>query len=502
MVAMNGQAILHYDDGAGWPNYSREKEQAFRQGFVEEARRVVREWVDPEDDTFDPWAEVATAERTRRRVRDRLGCQPGHEVPAARARGRHHALAFVTQAWDEVGDLDAFDRLVMPAWLMAVERWARKPIRMNVISPPPRPMEIEGTEAVGHTGVQHQCGDESADAEAAPPPPAHRLKLTRADQIEMRPPVWLLRGMLERDTFALVFGDPGTGKSFLAIDWACRVATGTPWRGHGVTAGPVVYVAGEGQQGFGRRIRAWSEHQGVSLAGAPLFVAPAVAIPEMPQLGELAVAIDETLAPPALIVLDTLARCFGGGDENSTQDMSRFVSACDALRRRYGCTILVVHHTGHADKSRARGAIALKAALDAEYRLADNEAGLTLTATKMKDAETPPPLGLELVSVDLPGLVDDYGNPVTSAAIEVIDADTGAIESQVKAARPRGKWQEVGLAVARRLIATSDDGQASVKVWHAECDAMGMRQSTRYDVLSKLHDQGAVIVDGDALIPT
>jgi hypothetical protein len=47
-------------------------------------------------------------------------------------------------------------------------------------------------------------------------------KLIRADRIEMRRPDWLLRGMLERDTLALIFGDPGSGKSFLAIDWACR----------------------------------------------------------------------------------------------------------------------------------------------------------------------------------------------------------------------------------------------------------------------------------------
>jgi hypothetical protein len=64
------------------------------------------------------------------------------------------------------------------------------------------------------------------------PPSPPRIRLTRADQIEMRSPQWLLRGTLERNTFALIFGDPGCGKSFLAIDWACRVATGTPCRGH------------------------------------------------------------------------------------------------------------------------------------------------------------------------------------------------------------------------------------------------------------------------------
>jgi len=330
------------------------------------------------------------------------------------------------------------------------------------------------------------------------PPKPRRLQLTRAADIEIRPPDWLLRGMLERDSFALVFGDPGCGKSFLAIDWACRIATGTPWRGHAVSSSPVVYIAGEGRQGLGRRIRAWSEHNGVSLADAPLYVASAVAVPDAGQLTELMQAIGALGEPPALIVLDTLARCFGGGDENSTQDMSKFVSACDTLRRQHHCTILVVHHTGHADKSRARGAIALKAALDAEYRLA-KDSGLLLTATKMKDAETPAPVAMELATVDLPGVVDDYGNTVTSAAIEVIDADTGAIVSKAKTIRPRGKWQDVGFAVARRLIATSDDGCVSIDAWRDECQAAGMVRQNQHRVLEGLVKRGDIAVSDDAL---
>ena len=357
------------------------------------------------------------------------------------------------------------------------------------------PMVIHvGTDKRGDTILA--CSSSRKQCAGGSPGP-RRLQLTRAADIEIRPPDWLLRGMLERDSFALVFGDPGCGKSFLAIDWACRIATGTPWRGHAVQSGPVVYVAGEGQQGFGRRIRAWSEHNGVSLNDAPLYVAPAVAIPDAGQLTELMQAFDSLDEPPALIVLDTLARCFGGGDENSTKDMSAFVSACDTIRQRYHCTILVVHHTGHADKSRARGAIALKAAIDAEYRLV-KEDKLLLTSTKLKDGELPAPVAMELTTVDLPGVLDDYGNPVTSAAIEMVDADTGAIESQAKATPRRGKWQRIGLEVAKRLTITAgDDGQASVKDWHGECDAAGMSRSTRYDVLTKLQDQGAVVVDGE-----
>jgi len=158
----------------------------------------------------------------------------------------------------------------------------------------------------------------------------------------------------------------------------------------------------------------------------------------------------------------------------------------------------VVHHTGHADKNRARGAIALKAALDAEYRLAKGER-LLLTATKMKDAEIPPPVAMDLATVELPGMVDDYGNPVTSAAIEVLDADTGAIVSKAKAIRPRGKWQDVGFAVARRLIAASDDGRVSIDAWRDECQAAGMVRQNQHRVLDALVTRGELALSDGAL---
>jgi len=515
--------VREYQDGPD-PVVDRAVEQSYRHAFVEEARRIVREWAYPPGPLPGPkpvpirklraLAEEEKAHKQRQRLRERysvygrgdagpktyhLGYRPGHEVPAARLRGRQHAMAYLTILGD---DLDIFDPRLLCPWLRAVEMWAVAPIRPRDISPPPRPLEAvpmeEPTVPVNAPATPLPQGN-LVTPPLPPPPP--RITLTRADQIEIRPPHWLLRGMLERDTFALIFGDPGCGKSFLAMDWACRIATGTPWRGQPVKGGPVVYVAGEGRQGFSRRTQAWSEHHGISLAGVPLYQVPAVAIPEPIDLAALFAAIDTGVAAvgrPVLIVLDTLARCFGGGDENSTQDMSRFVTACDAIRQRYGCTILVVHHAGHGDKSRARGAIALKASLDAEYRL-ENENGLLLTATKMKDAETPAPLALQLVTVDLPDMKDDYGETVTSAALEVLDADTGAIVARAKAMSGRGKWQKTGLKIAKRLIGEGDDGLASVAEWHQACEAAGMRQSTRYNVLASLHDQGAINVDGDIL---
>ena len=517
-----------YDDGPGWPRENPAKERAFRRAFVDEARRIVRDWTaPPETDTSDPFGETVAAAKLRVHVRERFavyepgdagpktyhrGYQHGHEVPAARLRGSHHAMVYVTEPCECPGwpDIDIFDPELLRPWLLAVEGWAVEPIPLDRIVPPPRPFDALQAEhaAPEHPAITDAPASQSPPlaqpgASLTPPKATRQLVLTRADQIEIRPPDWLLRGAIERDAFALVFGDPGCGKSFLAIDWACRVATGTPWRGYDVKAGPVVYVAGEGQQGFGRRIRAWSEHHGVGLDGVPLYLSPAVAMPDPADLKALITAIDTGVAAvgqrPTLIVLDTLARNFGGGDENATPDMGRFVLACDAVRTLYGCTVLVVHHSGHADKSRARGAIALKAALDAEYRLS-NEGGLLLTATKMKEAELPPTLSMELVTVELPGLKDEFGLPVTSAAIDVTDADTSALVAKTRAVSGRrGKALTLGLDVARRLVLEADDGRVGLKEWHDACQAAGMQPSTRYSVLGKLRERGEIDIDGEAL---
>jgi hypothetical protein len=105
---------------------------------------------------------------------------------------------------------------------------------------------------------------------------------------------------------------------------------------------------------------------------------------------------------PALIVVDTLARNFGPGDENSTSEMGAFIAAMDDLKARYpGCVLLMVHHSGHAEKQRARGSMALKGALDFEYRLEKTGVALTLENTKMKDADPPADLFFSLIDVEL-----------------------------------------------------------------------------------------------------
>ena len=247
----------------------------------------------------------------------------------------------------------------------------------------------------------------------------NKFPLVRASDLVSKEPEFVVEGILETDSLAQIFGDPQCGKSFIGIDIAACVATGTPFHGRQVKKGSVIFVAGEGHSGLRRRLSAWEKHNNVSINGVSLFISkmPAQFLEEQSALS-VQIAIDEIVSregKPELIIIDTVARNFGPGDENATQDMGRFVAALDHLKVRYACTVLLIHHSGHSDKNRGRGATALKAALDAEFKAEKHGETITLKNTKMKDSAPPENISWRLKSVDIGANSD--GEIITSAVL-------------------------------------------------------------------------------------
>jgi hypothetical protein len=289
---------------------------------------------------------------------------------------------------------------------------------------------------------------------------SNSFRFIRVGDLEYKPPEFLVDGLIETETLGQIFGDPGAGKSFVGVDLALSVATGAPFHGRAVRQGPVFLIAGEGHNGLTRRFSAWSLHNGVSIENASLFMSnrPAQFLDADSAAG-VTDAVRELAAQhgkPALIEIDTLARNYGPGDENSTSDMSAFIAAVDDLKAEFpGCAIALIHHTGHAEKKRGRGAMALKGALDWEYLVEKADDIIRLTNTKMKDAEPPAPLAFTLETVNL-------RDGASSAALLVTDAPRPtrrlsptlqlAVDALVEAARGStngvhlDQWQRVFLS--------------------------------------------------------
>lgn len=239
---------------------------------------------------------------------------------------------------------------------------------------------------------------------------------------------YLVDELIEHPSLFMLVAPEASGKSFLALGWACSVATGTPWIGRESKQGPVFYLAGEGFAGLRRRMRAWELHTGTSLDAAPLFVSKtAAALMDAESAASVTSAVQALCThhgPPALLVVDTFARNMGPGDENSNTDVGVFVSHVDAIRQQLGCSVLIVHHSGHQEKGRGRGASSLQFGMDARFTLEVKAAGIELTNPKQKDGEPIAPMLLELKQIPLHGMVDAKGRELTSAVL--VKADTGA----------------------------------------------------------------------------
>ncbi len=244
------------------------------------------------------------------------------------------------------------------------------------------------------------------------------------------PTQWLIKGYLDAGSLGCLFGEPGAMKSFTGIDMGLCAATRINWHDIPVRLhGPVFYIAGEGHEGLRRRTRAWGIHHGIDLQDVPFFVSDRPArFLDAEGTAEVAQAVQDLVlkhGEPVLIIIDTLNRNFGPGDENKTEDMTRFVSVVDeTLRCKYRCTILIIHHSGLTEKDRARGASALRASLDWEYRMTKNADGTRiLTCTEAKDHEEPPALAFMPQVVTLEGWTDpEDGEAMTSCVLIKTDA--------------------------------------------------------------------------------
>ncbi|PHQ74963.1 MAG: hypothetical protein COB82_02995 [Marinobacter sp.] len=254
-----------------------------------------------------------------------------------------------------------------------------------------------------------------------------------ADLITNITPVqWLVERYIEANALVLLFGEPGVGKSFVALDMACCIATGEAWQGLSVKQGPVFYIAGEGHAGIGRRLAAWCKYRGVKLENI-MISNTAAALTERENVEAIVRMIRRLInehGTPALIVVDTLARNFGGLDENSNKDMGLFVQQMDRLKYELQTTVLIVHHTGQGNKDRARGASALKGAVDIEHRVEARAGGtIALQTTKMKDAELPEPVLMRLHGIEL----GEVGNSaVVVKADEFVDDPEPPMSKQQK----------------------------------------------------------------------
>ncbi len=243
--------------------------------------------------------------------------------------------------------------------------------------------------------------------------------LSYAEMAAMPEPEWLVEGVIQKRSTALMFGKSNSFKSFLAIDLGCSVATGTDWHGFETARGRVLFVATEGANGVGRqRVPAWLDHHGIPPADRTgIHLYPQEICLDRPDDVAALIAAMSAIGSFALVVVDI----FGGsmaGSEVEDKTGRAWVHGVQRILRETKASVLTVAHTGWQDDTRARMHTHFWGSFDSRMRVEGNKDALTssLTIERHKDADSTGAWGfrLEKSGGSLVPVMDDTAKPTKS----------------------------------------------------------------------------------------
>ena len=210
--------------------------------------------------------------------------------------------------------------------------------------------------------------------------PAHRLE---ARPEERR---WLVESLWAEQAVGIVGGEPKCCKSFLALDMAVAVASGTPCLRRFAVPRPgrvLLYAAEDAQNIVRARLQGICAAAGVDLRDLDVHVitAPTLRL----DLRDDQLRLDDTVErlQPRLLILDPFVRLHRI-DENASAEVAPLLAQLRELQRRHGLAVLLVHHArkgaAHARPGQAlRGSSEFHAWSDSSLYLRRDNERLTLS---------------------------------------------------------------------------------------------------------------------------
>ena len=273
---------------------------------------------------------------------------------------------------------------------------------------------------------------------------------------------WLVEQLWSEQAVGIIGGEPKCGKSFLALDLAVAVATGTPClRRFPAASGRVLLFAAEDAAHVVReRLDGIARAAGTSLDDLDIDVidVPAVRL----DLANDRQRLFETVRRirPRLLVLDPLVRLHRI-DENAAAEVAPLLACLRDLQRNFDAAVVLVHHarkSAHARGGQAlRGSSELHAWGDSNLYLRRKKHRILLTV-EHRASKSPDEIALR-------------ETPIPS--LQIVEA---ASEAPTESPRQR----------VENLLADTPLSQRQIR------DAAHMRASTVSSVLKELVSEGRV----------
>ncbi|MBI3935542.1 MAG: AAA family ATPase [Betaproteobacteria bacterium] len=309
---------------------------------------------------------------------------------------------------------------------------------------------------------------------------------------------YVVKGIFGKGQIIVVWGAPGSGKSFNVTEINCCIGANVRWRGRRVRGGIVIHVVAESARPYiDNRIAALIQER-PELARAAVFVIPLALDLLHTERGDVdrVIATAKNLAQHfgevVLIAIDTLSVTFGGGDENSPADMGQYTSNIKQIVAETGAAVLIVHHCGKNEAAGMRGHTALLGALDAELAIEGEPGGQRILRTgKVREGTAYTDLFAFTLRVVELG-TDQDGEAVSTCVVDSTD------ESGTRRARQRRKGAALGRhqKAVLRALETAGGRMARIDLAHILKDD-GMPRNRVHDAVGGLIENGMLIAHND-----
>lgn len=304
----------------------------------------------------------------------------------------------------------------------------------------------------------------------------------------------------------LLYGASGAGKTGIAIRTVTAAAAGLQWADRPIEPGAVLYVCGEDIDGAKERLVAAARALGREPSSLPVAVMPApeVGVGKTEARHAITSAAKELARqsgfPVVLIVIDTLAACFGEKSQDDASAASEYMNSADRMSRDLGCCVLSVHHTGKNEEAGMRGSRVFFDRADAVLKVKRGQEGTAfLQVEKLRNGP-----GGARFAFDIGG--EEIDTAAGRVSVQVIRdlrpmTDAPANAEKVKETRKQTLADQM-LGV---LIRLSGSGAVLNSTWQSACYELwpDKKQKTRRKLFSenrkRLCDSSLIRIEGETV---
>lgn len=204
---------------------------------------------------------------------------------------------------------------------------------------------------------------------------------------------WVIDNVLPNNGVVIIYGSPGSGKTFIVLDMCLHITHKMEWFGNKIVdCGVIVYLIGEGIYGIKKRLDSWHIYHTKDKKDLIYFVPiSSFNIWEEDNIKRLSHTLKKFMKDTGqkivMVVIDTLARAATGLDENSSRDMGKFLRNFEKIKEDFSCTILFVHHKGKDESRGMRGSSSLLGAADTCIDIRKDQTKVLISIEKQKDGE-------------------------------------------------------------------------------------------------------------------